>query len=415
MENSRFKKIIIIIAFIAVVAALGFALYYIFFRPPAPPPSAPYFPSVPKQQGKLPSITNENVNTQVTETGPAGLPSIETVPKGAVISDKARGGYTKVTTKLEAGLFPTADQNGNLIYYDSATGRFYRLNADGSLTLLSDQRFFAVENVTWTKTGDKAVLEYPDGSNIVYDFGKNKQYTLPPEMQEFSFANNGQMLAAEAIGDRVDTNWLVTSNPDGSNIKFVEPIGDQAGNVDVNVSPNNQVVALFRENAGINSQKITFIGQQSENFKNLVTTGRGFEGIWTPDGSRLLYSVFRTENGFRPTLYVATASGDQIGAINLELGLNTWSNKCVIASKSDFAYCAVPKSLPPGSGVYPALAENSADNFYQIDLASGQSNLLAEPVGSQPSYSATSVFLSADEKTLYFKDKSGAVYSLSLP
>jgi sugar lactone lactonase YvrE len=75
----------------------------------------------------------------------------------------------------------------------------------------------------------------------------------------------------------------------------------------------------------------------------------------------------------------------------------------------------VPQNLPTGSGWYPQLANNLPDSFYKVDLNSGQVSLLAEPVGNQPFYSATSVYLSPDGKILYFQDRSGSVYSLGLP
>lgn len=412
--SEKLKKILIVIGFLVIVAVIGYAIYYFFFKPAAPRPPRYYFGPTEEVPGRLPEIINENINRRIEEEY-AGLPSIERVPEGAVISEKARGGYTKVYKKLEAGMFPNVRKDGTLVYYDSAQGRFYRRNPDGTITLLSSQRFYSVSNITWSTDASKAVLEYPDGSNIVYDFDKNKQYTLPREMQDFDFSNNDQMIASEVIGEREESNWIVTSNPDGSNIQFIERIGDQENNVDINISPNSQVVALYRQNVSANNQEVLFIGRQGENFKSLTTNGLGFEGQWTPDGQNLLYNTFSAGNGFRPTLSIVSASGNNIGTNNINLGLQTWSDKCTTSSNSSFAYCAVPQDLPFGSGWYPELAQNSPDTFYKIDLNSGQVTLLAEPVGSQPYYSASSVFLSSDEKTLYFQDSSGSVYGINLP
>ncbi|MBU1131245.1 hypothetical protein KJ840_03880 [Patescibacteria group bacterium] len=412
--SEKFKKNLVIIGFIVIVIIIAYAIYYFFFRPAPKPPSYYFTPSTEIIPGQLPSIINENTNRRIEEEY-AGLPSIERVPQGAVISDKAKGGYTAVQKKLEAGAFPKVGKDGSLVYYDSSQGRFYKRNADGSITLLTAQRFYAVSRITWSDDAAKAVLEYPDGSNIVYDFNENKQSTLPKELQDFDFSNNGQMIAAEAIGQQTENNWIVTSNPDGANIQFIERIGDQANNVDVNISPNNQVVATYRENASAGSQEIVFIGQQGENFKSMVVNGLGFAGQWTPSGEKLLYSAFQPANGFRPTLSLSGAFGDYIGAGNIDLGLQTWSDKCAISADSSSAYCAVPQNLPEGSGWYPELAQNLPDTFYKVDLTSGQTTLLAEPVGNQPFYSAASVFLSPDGKTLYFQDQSGSVYGINLP
>jgi len=413
--NEKIKKILIIAGFLIVAVIIGYALYYFFFNPPTRQPyvSTPPAQQVPPQT--LPGIYNDNVNRRVTTEGDLSLPSIERVPVGSVISESARGGYTKVNKKLELGGYPTIFSDGNLVYYDSTEGRFYKVGLNGVVSLLSSQKFYSVSNVVWSKSGQKAVLEYPDGTNIVYDFANNKQYTLPKEMQDFDFSPSGQMLAAEVIGENSDSNWIVTSDPDGGNIQFIERIGGESANVDINVSPSNQVVALFKDNAGADSQEIVFVGRQGENFKSLMTNGRGFQGQWTPDGNRLLYSTFRADNDFRPVLSIVGASGEGIGSNNIDLGLQTWAEKCTMAAAGSYAYCAVPQNLPAGSGWYPELANDLPDTFYKIDLSSGSVSLLAEPVGQELYYSASSLFLSADEKTLYFQDRSGSVYGINLP
>lgn len=410
----NFKKILIFLGFLILVFLIAYAIYYFFFKPASQPEAYRPAPQGIVMPGGLPEITNENVNRMVQEELYAGLPSIERVPKGAQISERAKGGYTKVNMKLSYGRSPHIRPDGSLVYYDSSANRFYKLNPDGSRTFLSSKKFYNVGNITWSDDASKAILEYPDGSNIVYDFLQDKQYTLPKEMQDFAIAKNGQLIAAEVIAEREESNWIVTSNTDGTNIQFIERIGNKARDVDVNISPNNQVVALYRENIGADNQQVVLIGREHENFPGIITNGRGFEGTWTPDGNKLLYSVYQSGNGFKPTLWITNASGGNAGSGNINIGLETWANKCTVSSQSGVAYCAVPQSLPTGSGWYPELANSSPDSFYKIDLNTGRTTLLAEPVGERNYYSASSVFLSPNEQTLYFQDNSGGVYGINL-
>jgi len=411
--SERFKKIIAIIIFILTVIGLSYLIYIFFFRPAVIGPSTIVPPTF--IGGQLPGIGVGDLN-QIYENVNQGLPTINQIPLEAEISDSAKGGLTKIITMAKVKLtFPRASSQGGVNYYNSSEGRFYRMSADGTISRLSDQRFYAVDKVTWSADGSQAVLEYPDGSNIVYNFNENKQYTLPKELQEFNFSKNGQQIAAEAIGQSEESNWIVTANADGSNIQFVERLGDQAANVDINWSPNNQVVALYRKNINADNQEIIFIGQNQENFQSLTTYGRGFDGQWTPQGDRLLYSVYRSDNGFRPTLWSAEANGDRIGLNNISLSLETWVDKCVVASDNQTAYCAVPNSLPAGSGLYPTLSDGSFDSFYRVDLRSGQSSMIAQPVGEQQGFSGENLFLSPDGQTLYFQDRyTGYLNSLNL-
>ena len=413
--SDTLKKIIIIVIFFLAVVGLAYLIYYLFFKPPpAEIPTIP--PGQVLPSGQLPSISEGNVNRIINENLNAGLPSIRQIPEEAIISPVASGGYTRVNDTVPTNVTaPTLAKDNGLNYFNSTEGRFYKKSVDGSVTRMSDQRFYSVETVTWSPDGESAVLEYPDGSNILYDFNQNKQITLPKEFQDFAFTPSGQEIVAEVIGPQEENNWIVTANPDGSNIQFVERLGDQSANVLITPSPNSQVVALFRKNRGVDSQEVLFIGRSGENFKSLVTNGRGFEGQWTPQGDRLLYSVYSSENGFRPTLWSVEASGDNIGLGNLDLGLNTWSYKCAMAADNATAYCGVPDYLPEGSGIFPGLATDSFDSFYKVNLATGQRTLLAQPVGNQSGYAVQQIFLSSDEKVLYFQDeKTGGLYNINL-
>jgi len=413
--NENIKKILIISGFVIVVIGLAYLLYYFFFKPAVP-------------------IANTNVNLPLTNTGQlpstntgqagnilnlnvnGALPTITQLPADIVVSDLANGGLTKVNTLTANSVsYPAVSASGQVNYYNPADGRFYRINPDGTTSLMSDAKFYEVQKVTWSPKTDKAVLEYPDASNVVYDFTTKKQYTLPKEMEEFSFSQDSAKLSAEVIGPQAENNWLVTANPDGSNIQFVERLGDNADKVAGNWSPDQQVIALFRENTGSNSQNVILIGQHGENFRALAVNGRGFEGQWTPAGDRLLYDVYQAENGFKPTLWIASAKGDNIGLNNTNLDLQTWSYKCAVASDNQTAYCGVPTDLPTGSGVYRGLAAGSIDNFYKIDLNTGQKSLLAQPIGDRGGYNVQRIFLGQDGQALYFQDSlSGGVYSIKL-
>jgi len=406
------KKILVLIGFVLIVAVFAFLIYYFFFRPFVKPKPAYVPPETELLPGQLPEVINANLRVDELLNTNTGLPDI-----GRIIgqpSEVARGGLTK-TKRLSSTPVKGAKvaSDGSLLYYDEATGKFYRILADGTLTELSGKVFHRVENITWSGQANQAILEYPDGSNILYDFNENKQYTLPKAMQDFSFSANGTKIASEVIGPASENNWLVSANPDGTGIKFIEQIGDESENVLVGWSPNNQVVATFRDSYDADRQEIIFIGQNKENFKSFIPQGRGFEGQWTPDGEKMLYSVYSQNDNFLPKLWITNAQGDSVGTNNISLNLNTWIDKCTVNSSGSSAYCAVPRELPFGSGWYPELAQGVPDDFYYVNLETGHYSLLAVPSGD---HSASQVFLSPDEKELYFIDQDNDyLYNISLP
>jgi Tol biopolymer transport system component len=287
------------------------------------------------------------------------------------------------------------------IYYDSELKKFFKVSLNGDKTELSNKAFYEVSNIAWAPDSMRAILSYPDGSKVYYDFRTDQATTLPKEMKEVSFSNNGDKIAYEFVGSGSD-RWLAVSKPDGSEQQIIEPIGDKANSVDVNWSPDAQVVATYRESVGVNQEEVYFLGQNGENFKSMVVDGSGFTSKWSPDGKQLLYSVYTSASGYRPTLWLASGQRESVGANAVNVQLATWPSKCAFGSGA--IYCAVPTMLPEGAGLAPEVANLTPDTFYRIDLATGQSSLLAVPasLSGENQYCADVVYVSLDESQLYF-------------
>jgi hypothetical protein len=199
----------------------------------------------------------------------------------------------------------------------------------------------------------------------------------------------------------------VASNFDGTGATTIEPLADKADQFDVNWSPLGNVVATFRESVDADRQRVIPIGLLGENFSSFNVPGRGFQHTWSPDGGNILFSVFRKDTGYNPNLYIASGRTESIGNNMINLDIQTWPDKCVFGSAAAL-FCAVPQFLEQGAGLFPNLASNVPDDFYRIDLTTGQKQLLARPVNGdgESVYTAAQLFLSADETVLYFFDQS---------
>lgn len=395
------KKILMVIGFIILVIILAFALYSVFFKTVKPP-------SIPLEYdaGEIPDIGKGDpiVVEEIIED--QELPWQEYF-KGK-ISSIANGGLTAVNkiTDTEVRGF-----NGSQ-YYDAEKQQFYRINSQGIPELLTDKKFYEVEEVSWSKRGDKAVLEYPDGSNILYNFNTGKQVTLPIELESFDFDISGDKLAAAWIGDNEDNNWIISMNDDGSGMVLIEGLADQIHNTDINYSPDNQIAAMHRRYTGLQEQEIFPIGLNNENFRSFTVSGAGFESKWSNDGSSLIYSVYNDQNNYNPNLWVTKGDTNQLGDIKVSLNVATWSEKCSFSNENT-VFCAVPQGLPRGAGLYPEIADRYTDNFYRIDLNTGIKTLIASPVGESGGYSAHNLFVS-NENILYFTDINGNLQSILL-
>lgn len=411
--SDRTKLILKILGFIAIVLLLAWGIWALFFKTPG----ASIIPGrvIRVSETGLPDV-GEGLSGQVIddEGRPTSLVPEPAEPEGPDIV--AAGGATRVAAVTENRAdFSSMTNSGKFNYYDWRDEKFYTLSSTGKPYALSDEIFRNVDNVAWSNSGDSAILEFPDGSNIYYNFNTGQRATLPKEAQEFTFSPDDKQLAYEYIGEAEDDRWIITSSPDGQGQELIQALGRESRNVKVDWSPNNQVVATFREPTSSAGEEVFFIGFNNENFLSLQTNGIGFEHSWSPTGKQVLYSVYNESTNYNPVLYIAGAEGDNIGLGNRSLKIQTWPDKCVFESE-DYVYCAVPQYLDQGSGIFREQVEAVADTIYKIDLINNSSAPIAFPqTDSRASFTIENMMISDDGTELYFTDRlSGQIHRMKL-
>lgn len=404
------KNIFLVIGFIILVLGLGFALYWVFFRAVSIPVENDNF-----NAGNLPGISNGNVNIvdNTNAVNDDGLPWQDYV--SGKVSDIANGGLTKVDELVGNQVKNIIASPSGLQYYDADDQKFYRISPEGRIEELSNKLFYQVDKVTWSNNGAKAILEYPDGSNILYNFDTGQQVTLPYELEDFGFDSSNSKIAAKWIGTsgNDEDNWVVLANDDGSGMSLIQPLGDEAHNTFVQFSPDNQIAVMHRKYIDAERQEVYPIGLNGETFKAFTVSGAGFSYDWSPAGGSMVYSVYNQDTNYNPNLWVTSGQTSQLGDLKVSLNLSTWPEKCTFSGE-DKMYCAVPQGLPRGAGFYPEIADRYPDNFYSIDLNSGTKRLIANPVGQSGSYTAHNLSVSSDGSTLYFVDGNGNLQSIRL-
>ena len=417
---SRFKKIIIIIAFVGLIIFFGYLLWKLFFQTTIPAPEGEGIsttttgglPSAGIGSGNIGNIGGSGNLPGTEDPGRTGTPTGSPNPDASAPSQTATGGLTSVSPIVKSQVLnPTVSTDGTIRYYNKEDGRFYKLDDNGKIVKMSEKVFHQADNVTWSKSGDKAIIVYPDNNKIMYDFSIDKQVTLPSYWKDFSFSNDSEQIVAKSISIDPENNWLIVSNSDGSKAVALEDIGVNEGIVYPSWSPNNQIVAIYTKGVDFNRQEIYFVGLNGENFKSTMIEGRGLQSKWSTDGNTLLYSVYNSVDEMKPRLWIVDANVDQIGENRRSFNLQTWANKCTYATDTEI-YCAVPEELQAGAGLFPELADRTKDNLYKIDLKTGTQKLIAIPDGA---YNVSQILVPENQNNLYFTDKStGMIYKVSL-
>jgi Tol biopolymer transport system component len=393
------KRIAIIGIFLLVVIGVGYLLYNVFFAKEKPPVTA-YPPGEIWPPGEFPpSIEGELLRPGELPVGvlpPSEARPGETYrPSEEVVEREKRIVQSEIAS-------PTIDSRGNAQFYNKNDGKFYRMDSDGTVRVLSDEVFYNVEKVTWSPKSDESIIEYPDGANIYYNFQTKKQVTLPTHWQNFSFAAAGDKIASKSIALSPENRWLITSDPDGGDVKFIESLGDNYNKVTVDWSPNRKIAALSRTGAplGADRQEVLLIGLHGENFKSLTVEGRGMQSEWSPSGSQLLYSVYSARSDYKPELWIVNSDGANIDTNRRPINVNTWAEKCAFANER-FVYCGVPAELETGWGFEPSLADGTPDQIFRIDLQTGSKSI----INTDGAHIIEQMFVSDDGNKLHFTDK----------
>ncbi|MBU1348897.1 hypothetical protein KJ781_02415 [Patescibacteria group bacterium] len=410
--SDRTKKIIFAIVFAILSIAIGLGLWYFFFRPlvaPTGPTTAPGTPT-----GELPSAGTGGPAGGAEPSGPGALQPSGAVPiQPGVPTEVAPSRVTLIQDSVTQAVVPSKDGDGAR-FYNPEDGRFYRVNADGTVTALADKQFLNVKTVSWANRDDQAILEFPDGSNVFYNFDSKRQVTLPKHWRDFDFSPDDGQIAAKSVGLDPSNRFLIVSNPDGNEAKAVESLGTNADKVLVNWSPNNQVIAFSSTGnpQSEGAQEVLLIGENRENFKSLVVPGRGFLPNWSPTGRQILYSVYHERTQMKPSLWISGGVGDQIGEDRRSINLQTWADKCAWKNETQ-VICGVPQTLDTGAGLARDNFSGVPDDIFLVDLRTGVSTKIST---SDQTHPIRSPVLSDDGKKLMFSDAAnGRLYSYDLP
>lgn len=415
--SDRTKTILLIVGFLLAVILIGLAIYFVFFKPiiSPPTPNANITPT-PGPGLNIPSlnyIPPINLNVPINVPLNANIPTIVPTIPGPTISNTANGGLTSFATlETNSTLGLNLATNGqDLNYLDKNTGLFYSLKPNGEKVQLSDMNFFNVSNVVWSPNSQKAILEYADGSNIIYDFTQKKYLTLPSQWKDFSFSNDSKQISFKDVKLDPEDRYISVADTNGGNYRQIERIGSEDADVYVDWSPNNKYVALYRKSLDADRSEIYPIGFNSENYTAFRIEGRDPKFVYSPSGNALLYSAYNIRSDYKPSLWIVNTSPDLLGTGRDKIELNTWADKCAFASETT-VYCAVPKTLDLGTGFRPDLADTTPDEFYKIDLTTNTKQLIAQPLFPT---TVDKLLVSPDNKSLIWTETTtGEVKKINL-
>ncbi len=404
----RLQKILIVSGFVLLVIGVTYALYFVFFKKQtAPPETSPQISGeISGTPGTLPTTGQAGKRTAEEEETIAALP----------VSKIAKGGVTETgaltLTNVQA---PKLASDGKTVnFFNPTDGKFYNVDADGNIRALLPKSFSNADKIVWSPGSEKAIVEFPDGSNVSVNLQNGKSVTLPAHWEDFQYSPDGNAFAAKSVGIDPSNRWLILSSPDGSKTETIAALGNNQDKVKVSWSPNDQVVAFSdtgEVQSGFGRKQILAIGKHQENLPGLIVEGFTFEPLWSESGKKILYSTSGPSSNYLPQIWVTDGESNTLGQNRRSLPLNTWADKCAFIG-DDVAYCAVPQNLPTGSGLQRQLAAGTPDTLYSVNTKTGATSVVAVPENRA---SMQNLAVSADGRYLFYQNaKTGALEKIQL-
>jgi hypothetical protein len=404
--SPRVKQILQIIAFLFVSFLIGLGLFFLFFR--STPQLDPQ-PNVPTQGDidTTPSLPSANPGS------PANSIDTDNEDEPELDASQIADGGDVLTIQLTSSdiVAPQTAANGSIRYYDPADGRFYEIDRNGNVVEIASGAFQGAESVSLNDGGSSAAIEFPDGSNIIYNLATNEQTSLPDHWEAFSFSGEGDEVASKSIGVDPNNRSLIATSVDGSRTRTIAPLGTNSDRVTINWSPDNNIVGFSQTGSaqtGFGREQIFLIDENGDEAGALIVEGGSFSALWAPSGDYILYSVAETNNDYRASLWYTRGSGD-VGSERRRINLETWVEKCTFSSES-IVYCAVPREGQAYSGFDPEDVF-SPDDVYEINVKTGATRLVGSPILDLRMFNLS---VSPDGRDLYFTDQAGRLNLMRL-
>ncbi|MEM2954987.1 MAG: hypothetical protein QW625_03515 [Candidatus Nanoarchaeia archaeon] len=315
----------------------------------------------------------------------------------------------------EKALAPTVDEAGKEIkFYSKDNGNLYKVKFDGTnLTKISSANLAGILKILWSPNKESIISYFQEDEKIkkyLHNYQSGQSSLLKEEIEQAVWSPDGTKIVVQSFNPENKTNTISIADANGQNLKpiFQTRIKDlllEWSTIDK--------ISLKTKPSGLSEGLLLVINPDNGEFHSVLNGIYGLNIKWSPLGNFLIYSATTIE-GKKPQLF----SIDQNGQNKKTLGLSTIIEKCVFSQDNRTLFCALPKKVSENAvwpdDYYKGLVA-TADEFYKINLDTGEKDLMFSPDPLDKNYDATDMFLTPEEDYLIFINKrDGLLYSLNL-
>lgn len=370
------KRLIIILAVLIVLIAVGFGIYYFVKQKAAP------------GEGIL-----ETLFPGAGEIGEPGLPGLFR-PDGEI---KEKPKLVRLSDVPVAG-FAALDR-GRVRYAERATGHIYEISGDGEDKIrISNTTIPRVYQTIWSEDGNYVVLSVLDESQHPKQFLATLTSTttegvfLPEESIPFAFSEKNQIIYLMKTNNRYAIVQSDAQNKNQAGL-YSSPFRDF-----IISWLSNDLLGLVTRSSGSVDGYLYELDLKQNSLNKIIGDLKGLTALWSPDARQILISEFN-ERANEIRSRVIDRNGAALKDIN-----GTLADKCAWSRSDAFAiYCAIPDQTPVGT--YPddwykgKVSFNDTVNKLYLSATSTETLL------DKQNFDIQNIGVDAHDEFLYFIDK----------
>lgn len=243
-------------------------------------------------------------------------------------------------------------------YYEQRTGRVLEIGLTNFREkILSDTPLPDFISAVWSPTGTESIGIFANGDTNEfrhYDFTTKTATVLPAGTRTVAFSPTGSQMVSLRDGDT--ENEIILSQPDGT---FPRPILKTRLEQAELLWPEDQRLSIVTQRGTLSD---VFTLTKDGKLQKLLFDQNAFDGVWSPDGTHLLYSA-HDESG-KVVLSIMDAATSEATTIPLAIS----ASQCAWGIGNTFLVCAGPDETKGSL--------TDATSLYSIDL-DGTKKLLA--------------------------------------
>lgn len=297
--------------------------------------------------------------------------------------------------------------DGFLYYYSLDERALKKASLEGKdkSVLLSDLPGTPVR-ILWSPKRDRVLLylKQTNGQDL-WHFADLVTKTLVPlkgEISRIAWNNLGDKIFYQYTDPQTGKRTLNIANPDATDWK---KLTDLQYDTFIAPVPQSSNVSFWNRSNAFEKTYFESVSSMGENRHMLLSEKFGADYLWSPSGERALVSTSVEKGGKDMLLNIMNGSGGEFQSI----AIPTLVSKITWSKDSKTIYYALPGSLPENVVLpndYFDKPIYTKDTFWKMDTLTGKKSRLSDLKEVTQNFDSSDLFLSPNEDSLFFTDRS---------